>query len=131
MTDLQRFCWTQHGMRIVSDGEWYKREDIDAAIEEYKAEIDGLWQRVADLEAAAPVATVLAAQIDDVICGIGDCEILPHMDPRRHAVCQCLIAAILETARLRDFVRLVREEWDVHTPPRITEALKKMDAPDA
>lgn len=36
-----------------------------------------------------------------------------------------------EIAGLRDFVRLVREEWDIHTPPRITEALKKMDAPDA
>ena len=140
MTDLQRY-------------------DIDSEIPQknreircLEIEIPRLLLRIADLEAAEPVSAVMQSQVDDVIGGVGDCEIPPHMDPRRHPVCQCLIAAILDNARLReretiltttianlhdeidkarDFVRLVREEWDIHTPPRITEALKKMDAPDA
>ena len=130
MSDPQRYAldWSMRKMAPSITGEFARYEPW---MDDAQAENARLTLRVADLEIAEPVSAVLADQVLDVICGIGDCEIRPHMDPRRHPVYQCLIAAILDNARLRDFVRLVREEWNIHTPPRITEALKKMDAPDA
>jgi len=88
----------RHGagdMLLDEYGDWYKREDVDA-------ELARLRQRIADLEAAKPVATVLATQIDDVAEATADYPIPSSMDVRRHPITQCLIAAIVDNARLRE-----------------------------
>lgn len=110
MTDLQRYgVLSSDGefvyMQKYDDGKWVLYDDA-------QAEIARLLLRIADLEAAEPVSAVLADQVLDVICGIGDCEIPPHMDPRRHAIHQCLIAAILHVARLREALERVTGERD-------------------
>jgi len=86
-------------------GDWYKREDVNA-------EIARLRQRVADLEIAEPVSAVLQAQIDDVAEATVDCPIPSSMDVRRHPITQCLIAAIVDNARLREALERVTRERD-------------------
>uniref|UniRef100_A0A6H1ZQ90 Uncharacterized protein n=1 Tax=viral metagenome TaxID=1070528 RepID=A0A6H1ZQ90_9ZZZZ len=83
----------------MTDPKLVECERLLAAAE---AKIARLLQRIADLEAAEPVSAVMQSQVDDVIGGVGDCETLPHMDPRRHPITQCLIATILHVARLRE-----------------------------
>ena len=99
MTDLQRYgVLSSDGefvyMQKYDDGKWVLYDDA-------QAEIARLLLRIADLEAAKPVATVLAAQIDDVAEATVDYPIPSSMDVRRHPITQCLIAAIADNAQLR------------------------------